>query len=138
MVRLSLKGEKQPQGQATLSRMHGLPALCYTRLPNNSNASHFHRQALSAPCSVPIIMDTFFAPTSLAVYGLSSKARNTPRIIVDNCLRWGFRGRLFGINPATTETEVGGVRVYRRATDLPITPDLAVLLIPGPLRSGSG
>ena len=75
-------------------------------------------------------MDTFFAPTSLAVYGLSSKARNTPRIIVDNCLRWGFRGRLFGINPATTETEVGGVRVYRRATDLPITPDLAVLLIP--------
>lgn len=75
-------------------------------------------------------MDRFFAPASLAVYGLSSKAANTPRIIVDNCLRWGFRGRLFGINPATDETDVGGIRVYRSATDLPLVPDLAVLLIP--------
>ena len=84
----------------------------------------------SAPCLVNHSMDRFFAPAALAVYGLSSKAHNTPRIIVDNCLRWGFRGRLFGINPATTETDVGGIRVYRRAADLPVIPDLAVLLIP--------
>ena len=70
-------------------------------------------------------MDTFSCPTSLAVYGLSSKAHNTPRIIVDTCAP-GFRGRLFGINPATGETDVGGVRVYRSATDLPVIPDLAV------------
>jgi acetate---CoA ligase (ADP-forming) len=75
-------------------------------------------------------MDRFFAPASLAVYGLSSKAGNTPRIIVDNCLRWGFRGRLFGINPATKETDVGGIRVYRSAVDLPVVPELAALLIP--------
>lgn len=75
-------------------------------------------------------MDRFFAPASLAVYGLSSKAANTPRIIIDNCLRWGFRGRLFGINPATDETDVGGIRVYRSAAELPVVPDLAVLLIP--------
>lgn len=75
-------------------------------------------------------MDRFFAPASLAVYGLSSKAANTPRIIVDNCLRWGFRGRIFGINPATDETDVGGIRVYRSAVELPLVPDLAVLLIP--------
>jgi acetyltransferase len=75
-------------------------------------------------------MDHFFAPSALAVYGLSSKAGNTPRIIVDNCLRWGFRGRIFGINPATEETDVGGIRVVRSATDLPIVPELAVLLIP--------
>lgn len=75
-------------------------------------------------------MDRFFAPASLAVYGLSSKAANTPRIIVDNCLRWGFQGRLFGINPATDETDVGGIRVYRSAAELPLVPDLAVLLIP--------
>jgi acetate---CoA ligase (ADP-forming) len=75
-------------------------------------------------------MDTFFAPASLAVYGLSSKAHNTPRIIVENCLRWGFRGRLFGVNPAATEQDVGGVRVVRSAAELPLTPDLAVLLIP--------
>lgn len=75
-------------------------------------------------------MDTFFAPASLAVYGLSSKPHNTPRIIVDNCLRWGYRGRIFGVNPATGEDDVGGIRVYRSAADLPVVPDLAVLLIP--------
>ena len=75
-------------------------------------------------------MDQFFAPRSLAVYGLSSKAANTPRIIVENCLRWGFRGRLFGINPTSAETDVSGIRVYRSASELPIVPDLAVILIP--------
>ena len=75
-------------------------------------------------------METFFSPASLAIYGLSGKPRNTPRIILENCLRWGFRGRIFGINPATEETEVDGIRVYRSAADLPIIPDLAVLLIP--------
>lgn len=75
-------------------------------------------------------METFFAPASLAVYGLSSKTGNTPRIIVDNCLRWGYRGRIFGINPVTDETDVGGIRVYRSATHLPLVPDVAVLLIP--------
>lgn len=75
-------------------------------------------------------MQTFFAPASLAIYGLSGKAANTPRIILENCLRWGFRGRIFGINPATDETEVDGIRVYRTAADLPMVPELAVLLIP--------
>lgn len=75
-------------------------------------------------------MDQFFAPSSLAVYGLSSKAQNTPRIIVENCLRWGFLGRIFGINPTSVETDVGGIRVYRSAADLPVVPQLAVLLIP--------
>lgn len=75
-------------------------------------------------------MDTFFSPASLAIYGLSSKQGNPPRIILDNCLRWGFRGRMFGINPASQESDVGGIRVYRSATDLPVIPDLAVLLIP--------
>ncbi len=75
-------------------------------------------------------MHTFFSPASLAIYGLSSKSHNTPRIILENCLRWGFRGRIFGINPASEETNVGGIRVYRCAADLPLIPDLAVLLIP--------
>ncbi len=77
-----------------------------------------------------ISLDTFFSPASLAIYGLSSTPRNTPRIILENCLRWGFRGRIFGVNPATQETDVCGIRVYRSAADLPVIPDLAALLIP--------
>ena len=83
-------------------------------------------------------MDTFFAPASLAVYGLSSKPHNTPRIIVDNCLRWGFRGRLFGVNPAAEETDVGGGRVYRSAGGLPLGPAPAGLLLRGRVRRPTG
>lgn len=75
-------------------------------------------------------MDTFFTPKTLVIYGLSGKPNNTPRIIVENCLRWGFRGRIFGVNPATPETQAGGIALFRQATDLPVTADLAVLLIP--------
>ncbi len=75
-------------------------------------------------------MNTFFNPQTIAVYGISTKPGNTPRIILENCLRWGYRGRIFGINPATQETVVSGIRVYRSAADLPVLPDLAILLIP--------
>ncbi|MBM9538070.1 acetate--CoA ligase family protein [Desulfobulbus alkaliphilus] len=75
-------------------------------------------------------MNTFFYPETIALYGISTKPGNTPRIILENCLRWGYRGRIFGINPATEETEVSGIRVYRSAADLPVLPDLAALLIP--------
>lgn len=75
-------------------------------------------------------MNTFFNPQNIALYGISAKPGNTPRIILENCLRWGFRGRIFGINPAAEETEVSGIRVYRSAAELPVIPDLAVLLIP--------
>ncbi len=75
-------------------------------------------------------MDKLFSPQSLAIYGLSAKPSNTARIILDNCLRWGYRGRLFGINPASEETDAGGVSIFRSAADLPVVPDLAVLLIP--------
>ena len=44
-------------------------------------------------------MDRFFAPRSLAIYGLSRRPGNTARVIVDNCRRWGFRGPIVGINP---------------------------------------
>lgn len=75
-------------------------------------------------------MDIFFAPASLAVYGISSKNHNVARIIVENCRRWGYRGQVFGVNPTTQERSVNGVRVVRSAAELPVVPELAVLLVP--------
>lgn len=75
-------------------------------------------------------MHRFFYPETLAIYGLSAKSGNTPRIIAENCLRWGFRGLIFGVNPAGEETKVGNIKMVRRAVDLPLVPDLAALLIP--------
>jgi acetate---CoA ligase (ADP-forming) len=44
-------------------------------------------------------MEKIFNPNSLVIIGLSSKAGNVAKMILDNCLSWGFRGRIFGLNP---------------------------------------
>ena len=75
-------------------------------------------------------MDRFFAPRSLAIYGLSRRPGNTARIILDNCRRWGFRGPIVGINPQAADDARDDLDIYASATDLPFPPDLAVLLIP--------
>ncbi len=75
-------------------------------------------------------MNTFFYPQSLAVIGLSPKPNNIPRMILENLLRWGFKGRIFGINPNCSDEHVDGIRMFRAVEDLPEVPDLAVCLIP--------
>ncbi len=75
-------------------------------------------------------MEKIFYPESIAVIGLSSKANNIPRLALENMLRWGYRGRLFGINPRSEDLFVDGVRMYRAIEDLPEIPDLVYCLIP--------
>lgn len=75
-------------------------------------------------------MHKIFYPDSIAIWGLSSKANNIPRLIVENLIRWGFKGRLFGIHPKGAESHVEGIRVYRSVQELPTVPDLAVFLLP--------
>ena len=75
-------------------------------------------------------MNTLFYPRSIALYGLSDKKGNTVRNILENCIRWGYQGSIFGVNPAGAGANVGGITVYRHCTELPVIPDLAVLLIP--------
>ncbi len=75
-------------------------------------------------------MHKIFYPDSIAIWGLSSKANNIPRLIVQNLIRWGFKGRLFGVHPKGDESHVDGIRIYTSVKDLPIVPDLAVFLLP--------
>ncbi len=75
-------------------------------------------------------MHKIFYPESIAIWGLSSKDNNIPRLIVENLIRWGFKGRLFGVHPRSTEPHVDGIRIYKTVKDLPIVPDLAVFLLP--------
>ena len=44
-------------------------------------------------------MEKIFNPDSIVIIGLSAKASSVAKMILDNCLRWGFRGRIFGVNP---------------------------------------
>ncbi len=75
-------------------------------------------------------MEKIFYPESIVIIGLSSKTSNIPRLILENLLRWGYRGRIFGLNPKSEEIEVSGIRMFRKMEDLPEVPDLAVCLIP--------
>lgn len=75
-------------------------------------------------------MEKFFYPESIAIFGLSDKDSNLSRLVLGNLLRWGYSGRLFGINPTSKSTHVDGVRMYRDVAELPEVPDLAVTLLP--------
>ncbi|MBI4776348.1 MAG: acetate--CoA ligase family protein [Deltaproteobacteria bacterium] len=75
-------------------------------------------------------MDKVFNPASIAIIGLSSKPNNIPRLTLENMLRWGYRGRIFGVNPRSEDTYVDGIRMYKEIEGLPEAPDLVYALIP--------
>ncbi len=75
-------------------------------------------------------MDKLFYPDSIAIIGLSSKPNNIPRLVLENLIRWGYRGRIFGVNPTSEDQHVNGIKMYKSLSDLPVVPDLAFALIP--------
>jgi acetyltransferase len=78
-------------------------------------------------------MEKLFNPESIAIIGLSSKQGNIPRLVLENLIRWGYRGRIFGINPRGSDIQVNGIRMYKEMHELPIVPDLVFALIPARL-----
>ena len=75
-------------------------------------------------------MDKLYYPESIVIIGLSSKPTNIPRITLENLFRWGYRGRIFGVNPRSDDVHVDGIRMYKNIEDLPEVPDLAYCLAP--------
>ncbi len=78
-------------------------------------------------------MDKIFYPDSIVIIGLSSKPTNIPRLTLENLLRWGYRGRIFGVNARSEDPHVDGIRMFKNVEDLPEIPDLAYCMIPAPL-----
>ncbi|SHO48986.1 acetate--CoA ligase family protein [Desulfopila aestuarii] len=75
-------------------------------------------------------MEKFFYPESIVILGLSAKENNLSRLILGNLIRWGYSGRIFGVNPRSEERHVDGIKMYRHVAELPEVPDLAVALLP--------
>lgn len=75
-------------------------------------------------------MKKLFYPESIAIIGLSSRPKNIPRLVLENLIRWGYMGRIFGINPHSSDLHVDGIKMYRDVGELPIVPDLVFVLIP--------
>ncbi|MDW7739419.1 MAG: acetate--CoA ligase family protein [Bacillota bacterium] len=78
-------------------------------------------------------MQKIFYPESIVIIGLSSKPTNIPRLTLENLLRWGYRGRIFGVNARSEDIHVDGIRMFKNIEDLPEIPDLAYCMIPAPL-----
>lgn len=81
-------------------------------------------------------MQKLFYPESIVIIGLSSKPTNIPRLTLENLLRWGYRGRIFGVNERSEDAHVDGIRMYKHVEDLPEIPDLAYCMIPAKLIPG--
>ncbi|MCG8473207.1 MAG: acetate--CoA ligase family protein [Desulfobacterales bacterium] len=82
-------------------------------------------------------MKKIFYPESIAIWGLSNRENNIPRLMLENLIRWGFTGRLFGIHPKGGESHVDGVKMFKSVAELPLVPDLAVFLLPARFIPGA-
>jgi len=72
------------------------------------------------------ILDKFFYPKSIAVFGASRDKNKVGFAILRNLL--SFEGDVYPVNPKYGELE--GLRCYKRAKDLPKAPDLAIICTP--------
>jgi len=78
-------------------------------------------------------MEQLFYPQSIVIIGLSSKSSNIPRLTLENLMRWGYRGRIFGVNERSDDVHVDGIRMYKNIEDLPEVPDMAYCMVPAQL-----
>ncbi len=77
-------------------------------------------------------LDAFFRPRSVAVIGASESPEKLGHEILRNILEGGFPGAIYPINPKS-ET-ILGLQCFKNVKEVPDGVDLAVIIIPGPLR----
>jgi len=71
----------------------------------------------------------FFAPSSVAVIGASTRREAIGGIVFRNILAGDFKGAAYPVN--RSGEPVAGVRAYASVDELPETVDLAVICLPG-------
>jgi len=74
------------------------------------------------------MLETFFAPKSVAVIGASATPGKLGHSVVHNLQEGGFEGDIYPINPKSSE--ILGLTVYQSVMDVPGPIDLAVIVIP--------
>lgn len=72
------------------------------------------------------ILDQFFQPKSIAVFGATDKPEKVGCAILQNLQ--SFEGKIMGVNPKYNK--ILGYPCYKNAKSLPIVPDLAIVAIP--------
>lgn len=73
-------------------------------------------------------LDHLFKPSSIALVGACRKPGTLGAVVAQNLFHAGFDGPVMPVNPQ--ERAVEGVLTYKTVDDLPIAPDLAVIVAP--------
>lgn len=73
-------------------------------------------------------LDAIFRPTSIAVIGASQQPGKIGHEIVRNIIKYGFRGKLFPVNPGAQF--VHSIKCYPSILEIPDPVDLAVIVVP--------
>jgi len=76
-------------------------------------------------------LKALFEPSSVAVIGASSAEGKAGNAVVKNLLKFGYRGKIYPINPK--EKEILGLKCYPSIKDVPDDVDLVLIAIPAPL-----
>ena len=70
----------------------------------------------------------FFCPDSVAVIGVAREEKKVGRIIFDNIINSGYKGKLFPVN--LKADKIHGIKCYHSVLDIPNDLDLAIIVIP--------
>ena len=72
-----------------------------------------------------------FNPKSVAVIGASRNPHKFGHIQLRNLLEWGFKGRVYAVNPKAKE--ILGVKCYSSILEIPDEVETAIISIPAPI-----
>jgi len=73
-------------------------------------------------------LEKLFIPESIAVIGASSKEGKIGHEILENIIKYGYKGKVYPIN--INEKEIMGLKAYKSVLDVKGDIDLAVIAIP--------
>lgn len=80
------------------------------------------------------MLDFFFNPRSVAVVGASKEEGKLGHGLLNNVIKYGFKGDIYPINPKADE--ILGLKAYPTVLDVPGPIDLAVIVVPAPFVNG--
>lgn len=77
---------------------------------------------------MPSTLDAIFKPKSIAVIGASNKPGSIGNVIVNNLLRYEYKGKIFPVNPKVDK--IDWLQCYPAVTAVPEDVDLAIIVVP--------
>jgi acetyltransferase len=75
-------------------------------------------------------LDALFSPKTIALIGASNRPGSVGEVLARNLFGAGFEGPVMPVNPH--ETAIRSAVNFRSVSELPLTPDLAVIATPAP------